>query len=138
MSKRERKLINVDVDQLQTIETFTDLKRVAGLAAKVRLLLDEAIASRSSPAVQGIQPSQVPFLFPEWQREDIKTLAIACLEYLAQGDGEGERAIKFIKAQLGVEKISGCDLAILAASLNAKGQNLQALLNKENVKNGNA
>jgi hypothetical protein len=54
MSKKKTSVVHIDLDQTVQINELPDLKRLAGLAPRVRVLLDEAIAERKKSA--GIAP----------------------------------------------------------------------------------
>jgi len=46
MSRKRTSVVHIDSDQAVQINELPDLKRLAGLAPRVRVLLDEAIAER--------------------------------------------------------------------------------------------
>ena len=92
MSKKKRRPTNVDEDQALEIEQLPEAKRMT-FAALVRVLLDEALNHRR---VIAFTPSEVENRFEEWGIQEVKKLAIACMEFLERNtsNSEGDRFLK--------------------------------------------
>jgi hypothetical protein len=138
MSRKKTSVVHVDADQAVQISELPDLRRLAGLAPRVRVLLDEAIAERKKSA--GIAPftsNQVITLLSRLTKPEIKEVLTGALELLSESEPREEEiaALGFIRALLKGEKPRDRDLAILANTLGVSDQQLTELLN-EDIQNG--